>query len=196
VAANPEIVAGVLDPSLRLPPWVVAPGFTWRRSGTGGLAELRAAVPIDERGLGGTVDARLDRGRWDAFAQANGRVTDRIDDLGDLVDLATAGLGFKSDPVELRASWIFADNAWLPQNPPDVRDLHQARWAMGVTPPFLAVLRVDGAVAHSLDDGTIQQRAVGLAYAHPTDCLIIGARGWWDADRVFPEVSIRADVRL
>ncbi len=197
VAVNPAVVDGVLDAALRLPPWVVAPGVSWRRTTKRGLTELRAAIPIDDRALGATLDARVDNGPWSGWAQVDsGRPAERVDHIGDVVDLATAGLGWRSDLLDLRASWIFADRVTLPQRAPDVRDLHQARWSAAVTPPFLTILRIDGGLAHSLDDGTIQQRGLGLAYTHPTDCLVVGARGSWDADRAFPEVALKADFRL
>ena len=197
VVANPEVVDGVLDPALRAPPWVIAPGVTWRRTGVRGLTALRAAVPLDDRGLGGTVDGRIRSGPWTGWLQADSRrIGQRVAAPGDLLELGTAGLRWGRDALDVSASWIYADRVLLPQSPPDLRDLHQARWAVGLTPPLAAVLRIDGGVAHSLDNGTIQQRWLGLTYTHPSRCLSLGGRGWWDADRASPEAALKVDFRL
>ena len=124
---------------------------------------------------------RLDTGRWVST---------------ELLDLGTVGLGWGEGPVDLSASWIYADRNQLPQTPPDLRDLHQGRWAVGLTPPVLSVLRLDGGAAHRLDEGALQQAWLGMTYTHPTECVRLGARGWWDADRAAPEAALKADFRL
>ena len=197
VEANPEALEGQLAPGLRVSPWVVSPGVWWRRTSQRGLVALRAALPLDGEGWAGQVDGRLLSGPWKGWLQLESRRLDTGRWVStELLDLGTVGLGWGEGPVDLSASWIYADRNQLPQTPPDLRDLHQGRWAVGLTPPVLSVLRLDGGAAHRLDEGALQQAWLGMTYTHPTECVRLGARGWWDADRAAPEAALKADFRL
>ena len=196
VVANPEIVDGTLDSELRVSPWEVAPGVSWRRTGTEGLVALRAEVPVDDRGFGASVDGRILSGPWTGWIQAESGRVDRRGAFLDLLELGTAGVSWSMNALDLSGSWIYADRVQLPQVPPELEELHQGRWAVGLTPPRLDVIRLDGGMVHRLDDGTIQQRWIGAAYTHPSSCLAVIGRGWLDADRGAPEASLNVNFKL